>query len=85
MRVCNVALFMRLRPGCRSRATVSGPAPDGVTYPRAARYILKPSPGCLRGARDGGKMQEATADGEEPILDGAGREEVRRGRVNSPK
>lgn len=26
-------------------------------------------------------MQEATADAEEPILNGAGREEVRRGRV----
>lgn len=34
-----------------------------------------------RGKRDGGKMQEATADAEEPILNGAGREEVRRGRV----
>lgn len=85
VRVGNVALFMRLRPGCRSRANVSGQAADGVTYPRAARYILKPSPGCLRGARDGRKMHEATADGEEPILNGAGREEVRRGRVNSPK
>lgn len=26
-------------------------------------------------------MQDATVDGEEPILNGAGREEVRRGRV----
>lgn len=30
-------------------------------------------------------MQEATADAEEPILNGAGREEVRRGHVISPK
>lgn len=51
VRVGNVALLVRLRPGCRSRANVSGPAADGVTYPRAARHILKPSPGCLRGAR----------------------------------
>lgn len=34
MRVCDVALIMRLRPGCRSRETVSGPAADGVTYPQ---------------------------------------------------
>lgn len=27
-------------------------------------------------------MQDATVDGEEPILNGAGREEVRRGRVS---
>lgn len=54
--------------------------------PDVGRHILKPSPGCLPGTGGTwGKMQEATADGEEPILNRAGREEVRRGRVDSTK
>lgn len=60
------------RMGWLTRRGRPGPGPPDPEAPPATPGV---SP------RDGGKMQEATEDGQEPILNGAGREEVSRGRV----